>query len=201
MNKKLLTLIMAVMMAMIAIVPLTASAAGDTMYVYTANGKGLNVRSSPNIGNNTIGSLPYGSMVTVDTSFTGNSTWTAIYYGGLGTAFVMSRYLVAYPPSPYTPQPAPAPAPSSDTMNGTTVNELNRLVENAVYVTPYTVTVRPTRTSGWVYLRWMPSRNSQMIQTLVNNEQVTVIAELTDWYQVVVPESGRTGFIYKSYVQ
>ena len=200
MSKKLMTLIMAVMMAMIAIVPLTASAAGDTRYVYTANGKGLNVRSAPYV---VIGSLPYGTEVHVDPEYVGNNTWTAIIYGSRGTAFVMTRFLVEYKPAPYTPSPAPAPAPapSSSTMSSTTVAEMNRLLANAVYVTPYTVTVRPTRTSGWVYLRWMPSRNSQMIQTLANGEQVEVIAQLTDWYQVVVPETGRTGFIYKSYIQ
>ena len=68
-------------------------------------------------------------------------------------------------------------------------------------VTPYTITVRPTRASGWVYMRWLPSRNAAQAATYGANQQLTVLAELKDWYQVQDPATGRVGFIYKSYIQ
>ena len=67
-----------------------------TMFVYTENGKGLNVRSSPETGENIIGSLPYGASVDV-TGFDGS--WARISYSG-GTAWVQSRFLQWYAPGP-----------------------------------------------------------------------------------------------------
>ena len=61
--------------------------------------------------------------------------------------------------------------------------------------------MRPTRASGWVYMRWFPSKSAETLASLPANYELTVIAELKDWYQVSDPESGKVGFVYKSYVQ
>ncbi len=50
-------------------------------------------------------------------------------------------------------------------------------------------------------MRWIPSRYSRQIATYSANQQLTVIAELKDWYQVQDPATGRVGFVYKSYIQ
>ena len=75
------------------------------------------------------------------------------------------------------------------------------LIASAKYVEPYTVTVRPIRASGWAYMRWFPSRSAEAMATFGANYELTVIAELKDWYQVSDPATGKVGFIYKSYVQ
>ena len=54
------------------------------MYVYTENGKSLNVRSSHETGDNIIGSLEYGAKVNV-TGFEGG--WARLSYLG-GPAWV-----------------------------------------------------------------------------------------------------------------
>ncbi len=65
MKKQILSLLLiAVMMAMLLPTVAFADYYG-TQWVYTDNGKSLNVRSTPSTGNNIIGSLKYGAEVTV----------------------------------------------------------------------------------------------------------------------------------------
>ena len=118
----------------------------------------------------------------------------------------MSRYLVKNKPAPYDPSARPAePAAKSgrnfDSKAATTVEQINTLLAAAKTVEPYSVTVRPVRASGWVYMRWLPSKNAKLLATYGANQELTVIAELKDWYQVQDPSNGSVGFIYKSYIQ
>ncbi len=198
--KKMIGLILAVMMLVTAVSAAMAESQGTEMYVYTANGKGLNVRSSMSTTEkNFIDSLPYGSKVFAY----GNPKpgWTYIEYGNK-SGYVMSRFLLKYKPAPFDPGSAPAPDSNSfDTRTAVSVEQINTLLVSARSVTPYSVSVRPTRSSGWVYLRWLPTRNSQQMATFGANYQLTVIAELKDWYQVQDPATGKVGFVYKSYIQ
>ena len=200
--KKLIGLLLAIVMLGALVTSAIAESQGTVMYVYTQNGKGLNVRSSMSTANNSniIGSLPYRAKV-----FTyGNPQpgWTYVESGTL-SGYVMSRFLVKKDPGAYNPSPDPTPEPNKDfdTRSATTVEQINTLLASAKSVTPYTVTVRPTRASGWVYMRWIPSRNSKEVATYAANSQLTVIAELKDWYQVRDESNGRVGYIYKSYIQ
>ena len=196
--KKLIGLMLALMMLAAAASAALAESQGTEMYVYTENGKGLTVRSTMNTtDDNFVDSLPYGFKV-----FTyGNPKpgWTYIEYGNQH-GYVMSRFLVKAKPAPFVPGSTPA-AGSFDTRAASSVEQINTLLTSARSVTPYSVTVRPTRASGWVYLRWLPSRNSEQMATFGANYQLTVIAELTDWYQVQDPATGKVGFVYKSYIQ
>ena len=198
--KKLIGLMLAVMMLVALFSAATAEDQGREMYVYTKNGKDLLVRSSMSTTeNNVIGSLAYGAKVI--TYGSRQPGWTVIDYGdGSTSAYVMSRYLVKNKPAPYIPSSDTPSSKGFDTRSATTVEQMNTLVASAKYVTPYSVTVRPTRSSGWVYLRWLPSRHSTQIATFGANEELTVIAELKDWYQVQ-DSTGKVGFIYKDYIQ
>ena len=199
--KKVIGLMLAVML----LVTLASAAVAETqvkdMYVYTKNGKNLYVRSSMSTkdDSNIIGSLRYGTKVT---TYGGNyNGWTLIDYGDYGDAYVMYRYLVNEKPAPYNPSDHPEQNANVSTRDASTVAQMNALVASAKYVTPYTVTVRPTRASGWVYMRWFPSKNAEQIATFGANYELNVIAELKDWYQVSDPATGKVGFIYKSYIQ
>jgi hypothetical protein len=115
----------------------------------------------------------------------------------------MSRFLVGEKPAPYNPQPQPQPQPAeeeTDIRAYSSVKMLNTIVQNARFVEPYNITVTPTRASGWVYLRWVPSRNAQKITTYPGGTEVRVIAEMKDWYQVEDPATGVVGFVNSSYV-
>ena len=200
--KKTISLILAM-----ALLALLASAAlsegqGTEMYVYTKNGKVLKVRSSMSAkdDSNVIGTLPYGKKVFI---YGVRDGWAIIDYGNQA-GYIMYRFLSKEKPAPFTPSDKPEKTAASNefaTSEASTVAQMNTLAVSARTVTPYTVTVRPTRASGWVYMRWFPSRNAEEMATFGANYQLTVLAELKDWYQVSDPATGKVGFIYKSYIQ
>lgn len=192
MSKRLLTLVIAAALMLVMVIP--SAGAVSTMFVYTANGRTLNVRSSPNTGDNVIGSLKYGEEVGVETFL--DNGWAAIVWGGYGRAYVQSRYLQWYQPGPKpTSAPKPTAAPS-----GSGLSTLNQVFRSAKMVTPYAVSVRPERASGWVNLRWAPSTEAEVLRTYGNGAQLTVIAELNNWVQVVDPDTEATGFMMTDYV-
>ena len=199
MTKRLMTLILAVVMAA-ALIPAAGFAVSDVMYVYTENGKGLNVRSDPSVSNNVIGSLPYGAAVSVSMPLA--SGWTAINWSAGSVAYVQSRFLLDYAPAPRpTSRPVPVPTAVPSGNAAKTLSDMNAEFRSARKVTaPYTVISRPARASGWVNLRWAPSTETERIATCPQGKQLTVIAEMTNWYQVQDPATGMIGFISRQYV-
>ncbi len=209
MMKRMISLaLIAVLMAMF--IPALAAAEDRIMYVYTDNGKSLNVRSAPNTGDNIIGSLKYGEQVDVISISNGwaNIWWGQSYYGEFGTAYVQSRFLLNYKPAPHAVQPTAAPASgaasgtASDNTDYTKAfSSMNAEFKSAKKVAaPYTVVARPSRASGWVNLRWAPSLEAERIATCPQGKALTVIGETKNWYQVRDPETGMIGFISKQYV-
>lgn len=203
--KKFIGLLLAVMMILMLAASAMAESQGTTMYVYTKNGKALLVRSSMSTTEkNVIGSLSYGDKVI--TYGSPSPGWTVIDWGNQA-GYIMTRYLSKTKPDPLTPSSSSSDSKSKtksdsfDTSAATTVEQINTLLASATTVEPYTITVRPARASGWVYLRWLPSKNSREAATFAANQQLLVIAELKDWYQAEDPDTGIVGFIYKSYVQ
>ena len=221
MNRKLLSLVLALALvlglaAAFADTGIGAAASNSyldesvmTMYVYTDNGQGLNVRSTPYIGDNIIGLAPYGSKLSV-IRFLDNG-WACIKWEKIGEAYVQSRFLQWFEPAPLvivTPTPVPTVAPtrapttapyvlpaSTDSME-----ELNKEFRTARLITPFVVQVRPSRASGWVNMRWAPSKDAEVLATYRSGAQLTVIAETQSWYQVADSNTEATGFIMKNYV-
>ena len=203
--KKLIALLLAAVLLSFTAVSVAEGIIGGpgVMFVYTENGKGLNVRSAPVKDDNIIGSLPYGSKVDV-TEF--NGEWATIRWGD-SYAYVQSRFLQWYKPSPYypvTPTAAPTRVPVTPTaapyVPTDTLATLNAEFRTARFVTPFTVSVRPARASGWVNMRWAPSKDTEVIAQYRSGARLTVLAETQSWYQVEDPDSYVTGFIMKAYV-
>jgi len=196
MSKKMITLMLAAVLMVGILIPVSSLAVAD-MYVYTQDGRTLNVRSSPEVGDNLIGRLNFGSQVGVEYHL-GNG-WTAIVWGGAyGTAYVQTRFLTGTKPSS---RPVTLSRPSTPSDNAGTVTELNRIFKTYKRVdVPYNVVVRPTRASGWVNLRFAPTKSAELLATYRANEQLRVIAEFTGWYQVEDPATGNVGYISSQYV-
>lgn len=170
-------------------------------YVYTANGKTLNVRESP--GGKQVGSLKYGTRIHVDAFIDEN--WALILYKynkpGFGTAeyaaYVNRRFLTKKKP----------PARNSGTTAGTTttvdadaLTVLNNEYRSAKIVTPYNVIVRPTRVSGWAAMHWGPSTDTEILGTYRQNSKLKVLSETNNWLQVEDTDRGMVGFIKKNLV-
>ena len=66
-------------------------------------------------------------------------------------------------------------------------------------MTPFVIIVRPSRSSGWVNMRWAPSKDVEVLSTYRSGAKLTVIAESQSWYQVADPDTEATGFIMKAY--
>jgi len=208
MTKKILTLAVAAVMLIGMAVP-SVSHAWYTMYVYTQNGKSLNVRSEPNLGDNILWTVPFGERVDVDYNL-GNG-WTALMAAGAyESVYVQTRFLVSEKP---TKKPSGNTNTNTNTNTSTntavnysgdsasTIAELNSIFRSyKKVVNPYRITVRPTRASGWVNLRFAPSKQTEVLATYGSNSQLVVISELGNWYQAEDPETGIVGYINSAYV-
>ena len=217
MNKRVLALVLAMALLFLCAVPVLADTA---MYVYTDNQKGLNVRSSPYVGDNIIGLAPFGMRINV-VRFLDNG-WACILWNG-SEAYVQSRFLQWDSPSTVTAAPATpvptavptnTPAPYNYGYNNNNYNynnynysnaytdtlaTLNAEFRTARMVTPFVVVVRPSRASGWVNMRWAPSKDTEVMATYRSGARLTVLAETQSWYQVADPDTDATGFIMKTY--
>ena len=205
MTKRIVTLLAALLLALSCIpaalaVDDTPAAGAGYYYVYTENGKGLNVRFMP--GGEKVGSLPYGSRIYVE-AFT-DDNWAMIIYRynmpGVGVGdyacYVSRRFLVKNKPAPRT-NPSTTSAPSTTT---SAWSEITAEFNSSRPVTPYVITVRPTRVSGWVNLRWAPSKSAPLMATYPANYQLTVLQESKNWYQVTDTVTGAVGFVNKAFV-
>ena len=199
MSKKILSLVAAAVM-LIGLAAPSVSHAWYTMYVYTQNGKSLNVRSEPRTGDNVLWQIPFGERVDVDYNL-GNG-WTALMAAGAyESVYVQTRFLVSEKPkSKPTPAPTAQTAAKNDINNAATAAELNAIFKTYKQVEPYRVTVQPVRASGWVNLRFAPTKATEVMATYKANEQVTVIAEMNGWYQVEDPRTGMVGYMSNLYV-
>jgi len=108
-----------------------------------------------------------------------------------------SRYLrKSKPPAkPESGSSSSAPAAQADP-----TEEINAEFRSAKKVEPFAITVRPSRASGWVNMRWAPSKQAEVMATYKANEKLLVIKETANWYQVEDQDTGDVGFISKQYV-
>ena len=91
------------------------------------------------------------------------------------------------------------PVPTATPYYPDTPASLNAEFRTARTVTPFTISVRPVRSSGWVNMRWAPGLDMEVMGIYYSGARLTVIAETYNWYQVVDPSTGATGFMMKSY--
>ncbi len=200
MNKRLIALILALILAACGLIP--AAVAEDEgkspgyYYVHTENGKGLNVRDAP--GGKIVGSLRNGSRVHVDALTDENWALITFRYNKPGygvnnyAAWISRRFLTRKKPDTTASTTKQAPADP--------LEEINKEFKEAKKVTPFKVIVRPSRASGWVNMHWAPSNTAELMATYKANDQLLVIRELPNWYQVEDQDTGDVGFINKQFL-
>ena len=195
--KRIIALVCALILMMAVAAPIASADTWKTAYVKTNSGIGLNAREAPSTDSRIITTIPYGAEVTI-TGYTNNKSWASIRYQGGNAGYVSTRYLVSSKPGPYKPTPTPKPT-AKPTGEGELVSHMDfshfKLIEPGKTMI---IAARPTRPGGWVNLRWAPSLDAEVIAKMVLNEEMTVIAEGKNWYQVMNAE-GYVGFINKQY--
>ena len=197
--KKILTVaLLLCLMASLALPALADTPWGTSiMYVKTANGKPVNVRSAPYKGDNVIGSAPYGHEVLVDWSYAGNDGWTKVVWGSMGDGYIMSQFLVNEKPGP-----APSPSQKDKEKEAATTDQakLEQELKSEKPVSEYFyIAVRPTRVSGWINFRTGPSATTTRISSFPQDKELLVLGETTNWYRARDPETDKVGYIHKSY--
>ena len=158
-----------------------------TMYVNTANGGTLNVRSIPDTTGALLGTLEFGSAVTVTGIDVYRPDWVSIRYsrGANGTAWVMTKFLSYNQPSKQAVEQAEV---------------ARQMATYRALDASFLIAARPASSGGWVNFRSAPSTSSGQIGTLRMGQLLTVVGETIDWYQAVDSATGRLGWVSKAYV-
>lgn len=180
MKKRALSVLILVLLLASMLPLVSASALIGPQYVSTDNGKGLYLRSGPTKDYDILTTIPYAARV--DSCEYYNSAWSHVTYNGYD-GYCMSRYLSSTKPST-------KPTPSGDT----TVSYKNFSKAN------YYVTVRPSTPSGFVNLRWAPSKKTDVQSTYYAGYTLRVLAQDGTWAQVLDEENGTCGFMMRSFL-
>ncbi len=191
MTKRIVSMILAILL-----IASFAFALADTYYVKTNSGINLNYRSEPKVEpSNVLGSFKYGTELKNVIPMTNG--WSQVTLSDGRIVYVFTRYLSKTNPGEYV---NPDKDTSTEEDVAAALAAMNAQFKSAKKVkTPYTIMVNPGRVTGWVYLRWAPSTSAQQIATLPYGKELTVLAELTNWYQVQDKTTGAIGFISRRY--
>ena len=150
----------------------------QSAWVSTPSGS-LNLRESPDSGARVIGTIPYGTQISV---LSRGVTWCLAVYNGM-QGYVMTSFLRFADTMTATPTaaPAPTPAPTQAPGNGNTV--MNALV---------------TTSGGTLNLREQPSTGSRVILLMPNASSVTVYSRGADWCEVSF--QGTKGYVMTKFL-
>ena len=183
MTKKIITLALIVMSVFTLLIPVSMADTAKTMYVNTANGGPLNVRSAPDdTQNNLIGQYRYGDAVTVIGGPDGG--WYTVRFKNR-TGYVMAKFLTANRISDEAIQK----------------KEIERQLNNYRDVAAFTVYARPTNpATGWVNFRTNPGTGASAMAKLYNGRMLTVIGQTLDWYKAIDSVTGSVGYVMKTFV-
>ena len=184
MKRRWLSLLALVMIAVLC-TPVISLAGTNIFYVDTANKKSLNLRSDCYIGDNIIASIPYRAEVTVY-EFLSGDTWAHVEYNG-HVGYVMTRYLSGT-------------RPSGGGSSGGGGSSSSTISFKGFASTYYTASVRPSTPSGYVNMRWAPSKSTAVQQIYYAGETLQVIADNGTWCQVYDTSRNICGFMMKQFL-
>lgn len=199
MTKRILSLMLAAIL-MLAVFATAAAAeeGGKAFYVYTENGKPLNVRDEPN--GEIVGKLDYGTKVEGVSLI--SEYWAMITFryekngvAGEWPAYVYRRYLISVDPAELEKMIAA----EAETITGDPLTDINNEFASAKEVEQYKITVRPARITSWVNMRWIPSETGMIIAQYKATEQLIVLKELDHYLQVQDPDTGDVGYIHRKF--
>ncbi len=184
--KKLIAMVLAVISIFALMIPASLAENKDAvkiMYVDTANGGPLNVRSTPDATkNNLIGQYNYGDAVTVTGAL--KNGWYSIRFRN-GTGYVMAKFLTVNRISEEAIQK----------------KGIERQLNNYKTVAHFTIVARPTHpATGWVNFRTNPGTSAGRITMLKDGQKLTVIGETLDWYKAIDSVTGQVGYVMKAFV-
>lgn len=181
----------AVLLLVILLVVPAALALATPMYVNTANQKGLNMRVDMSTDSTVITVIPFGAEVEVN-SFEESDYWADITYRNMG-GYVMTRYLSYDQPSGRSSGGGSGSSGGSVMPSADTYRDF--------YETSYYTAVRPSTPTGYVNMRWAPSKSAEIHGSYYQGYTLLVIAENGVWCQVYDEAIQSCGFIMRNFLQ
>ena len=200
--KKFLILLLtaALLLSVLAPAALAGEASGETeYYVYTENGKPLNVRSGPN--GKIVGTLNSGEKLENIVSVDKNWVEITFHYTdpekgeGDWSAFVNRRYLLNFDPAGLQE----LVAAEEEGITGDPLMDINAEFAEAMAVEPYRIMIRPARVSSWVNMRWIPSETGMIVAQYKATEELIVLKDMKNYLQVQDPDTGDVGYIHRKF--
>ncbi len=199
-TKSAICLLAAALLLMLPVLPQAAADSNGWSYVYTGNGKTLNLREQPSTGARILARIPYGAAVWYLNDVT--STWGYIQYNGM-QGYVMTKYIVNEKPAPFPAYPSGSSGSDRALPASTTgdLGQMNRELKTLRLVNHYTILSNPVRASGFVNLRFAPHAEAEIATICYSGHRLTVIAETANWYQVQDPTTGYVGYMMRKYTR
>ena len=173
--------------------------------IVTTRGGVLNIRPYPDTNARSLEKLPNGSHVTV-LGYTGE--WIQVR-STRTTGYVPARYLkVTSIPVGGTqaqqaqPQATTVPQQAATTQTTVTVPDrpASEQYKTLKSITPVTVTVHPSRVSGFVSMRWAPSTSEEVVKYLTEGYKLQAIAANGEWVQVIDTATNQVGYVARPFV-
>ena len=196
--KRKISLLLALVLVLSSVCMITASANTSIMYVKTPNGKTVNVRSAPSKSAEVLDTAPYGHAVLTDWSYAGNDGWTRVVWGAKGDGYIMTQFLVSEEPAPYKPSKKQEEE-EKKAEEKAEKEKLQKEQKSEKAVDPYYISIKPTRTSGWVNFRSGPSKTTSRIASFAAGKELIVQGETSNWYKAQDPDTGKVGYVHKNY--
>lgn len=193
MTKRTLSVLLALAMLCALLLPAIASADTSTYYIYSANGKSVNVREEPSTSAKRVGSLAYGASVQV--VFFNATGWADILYNG-HERWIMAKYLVENKPSPHKQT---AQEKYEEEKKEEAKKLKAELASEKDVDEPFYVVVVATRATGWINFRVSPGKLTKRVASYQDGKELKVIGETNRWYKCEDPATGKVGYIFKDY--
>ena len=173
--KKFLAILSALLLMILAVVPMASASADSTMYINSSNGGTVNVRALPDKDSGTVlVKLGVGFPVTVK-NYSSDWSYVSVKVAGKTiNGYVMTQFLQGSDPS-------------NAAQSFTNVSKT------------YTVTVRGTSKPGKVFLRPSAVKSGE-VRSMTNGEKLTVLAASHAWYKVR-DAYGNVGYVVKAFVR
>ena len=188
MMKRLCVLLLALLILLTA----TASAFASTKYTHRDDGKDVPVY---NDAGEKIFTIP--NHKAVETHHKSYGKRTVTYKGKTGWTY--DYYL-------FSEKPRSSSSSKSESKNSKSQSSSANEVQTNVFsgmksVKHYDVTVRPNTLTGYVNLRWAPSKSAAIHGVRYYGDTLRVIAENKTWAQVVDDSTNECGFMMKNYLE
>ncbi len=150
-------------------------------YVNTSNKKSLNLREETNTNSKVLTTIPNGTKIVV-VDYHAHDTWANVVYNDF-FGFVQTRYLSLHKPIEQQP----------------TEQEGENLFSNFVQAY-YVASVTPSSPTGFVHMRWAPSKKMPIFKDYYAGARLHVLYENETWCQVYDPVSNLSGFMMKAFL-